>query len=305
MPSMSRAYNLISIKKCQFFLIFKLFLLLPCTATANKWEERKSFVCGYKAVVEYMNSLIIRDRDITLYQIEKLQKGEITAEEVIELTVALMRYRLLPIDETKKKCRFFSYLCIQDNPANATDIIYELAIQYLQRNPHGPNTCHIYSHGRRRQFPLISENCTMAIEKRIRAIPAPLAAAQAGLESAWGTSRFSIQGHNFFGMQTTFSSSTKTKNNPQCTPARRNPKRCVYKFNSIESSFFIYALLLNSYSSYISLREWRYQSELAGATPCNTSMEMARGLNKYAEDPSYVKKIQGTIEKVCQIINDC
>ncbi len=302
---MNYAYTLISIKKCQIFLFLQIFFL-SFTTSAGQWPERKNFICGYKAVVEYMNSLILRDRDITLHQIEQLQKREITEEEVIELIITLMRYRLLPINETQGKCRFFSYLCVQDESTDVTDtLLYNLAVQRLQNNPHGLETCHVYSRGREKVFPLFSPDCKMAIVKRIGAIPAPLATAQAGLESAWGTSRFSVQGHNFFGMQTTFSSSRKTHNHPKCIPAKRNPRRCVYKFTSIETSVFIYTLLLNTYSSYISLREQRYQTNLEEAPPCEASLEMAKGLNKYAEDPDYVKKVQGTIKKVCQIINDC
>ena len=302
---MSGNYILIFIKRCQFFLFLQIFFL-SFTTSANTWSERKNFICGYKAVVEYINSLIIRDHDITLHQIEQLQKREITEEEVIELIMTLMRYRFLPINETNGKCRFFSYLCIQNDPIDETDtLLYNMAVQYLQNNPNGLNNCHIYSNGREKIFPLFSSECKMAIVKRIRTIPAPLATAQAGLESGWGTSRFSVQGHNFFGMQTTFSSAKRTINHPQCIPAKRNPKRCVYKFNSIETNFFIYTLLLNTYPSYISLRERRYQTELANMSPCDVSLEMATGLNKYAEDPNYVKKVQGTIKKVCQIINDC
>ncbi|MDE0118751.1 MAG: glucosaminidase domain-containing protein [Bdellovibrionales bacterium] len=302
---MNRTYTLISIKRCQFFLFLQIFFL-SFTTSADPSQERKKFVCGYKAVVEYMNSLIIRDRDITLHQIEQLQRREITEEEVIELIMTLMRYRLLPINEKQGKCRFFSYLCIQNDPTDETDtLLYDLAVQRLQNNPHGLDNCHIYSSGREKVFSLFSSDCKNAIVKRISAVPAPLATAQAGLESAWGNSRFSVQGHNLFGMQTTFSSTQKTKNHPKCIPARRNPRRCLYKFNSIETSFFIYTLLLNTYPSYISFREQRYQTELAEMPPCDASLEMAKGLNKYAEDPNYIKKIQGTIKKVCQIINDC
>ena len=50
-------------KKCQFFLIFLVFFFLP--NITNSSENRKKFICGYKNVVEYINSLITLDRHST------------------------------------------------------------------------------------------------------------------------------------------------------------------------------------------------------------------------------------------------
>ena len=193
-------------------------------------------------------------------------------------------------------------MCI---PVRTVDTVYEFAETYLQNNPAGPSVCYIRSSGREKTIPIFSEDCREAIEKRIRAIPAPLAVTQAGLESAWGTSNFSNKGNNFFGIQTTFASSKQTQGNSKCIAARRNTKRCVYKFNSIETSFFIYSQLLNSSSAYIPLREHRYQSEIENDNLCDTALKMANGLSRYAEDPNYVQKIKRTMKSVCQIIDNC
>ena len=270
---------------------------------ANSSKNRKDFICGYKNVVEYINSLITLDRHSTLDYIRQMQDHTITEEGMIELVITLMRYRLLPIDEERKrKCRFYSYMCI---PIHTVDPIYSFAEAYLQNNPSGPDFCHIHSAGREKKIPIFHEGCKEAIEKRIRAIPPPLVVTQAGLESAWGTSSFSMNGNNFFGIQTTFSSSKKTKENSKCIAARRNPRRCVYKFDSIETSLFIYSQILNSSSAYITLRTYRYQSEMNNDTPCDTAVKTAKGLSRYAEDPDYVQKIQRMIKNVCQIIDSC
>ena len=298
---MNITQNLITKKKCQFFLIFLVFFFL--SNTTNSLEHRRSFICGYKHVVEYINSLITLDRHSTLAYIEQLQNNTITEEAMTELVVTLMRYRLLPINEHRKnKCRFYSYMCI---PVRTVDTVYEFAETYLQNNPAGPTFCHIRSKGREKTVHIFSEDCREAIEKRIRAIPPPLTVTQAGLESAWGTSNFSNQGNNFFGIQTIFASSQQTQSNSKCIAARRNTKRCVYKFNSVETSIFIYSQLLNSSSVYIPLREYRYQSEIESDTPCDMALKMANGLSRYAEDPNYVQKIKRTIKSVCQTIDSC
>ncbi len=297
---MNTTQNLITKKKCQFFLIFIALFFL--SNIANSSENRKNFICGYKYVFEYINSLITLDRHSTLAYIDQLRNNTITEEGMTELVVTLMRYRLLPINENRKKCRYYSYMCI---PVHTVDTVYEFAETYLQNNPAGPDSCYIRSNGREKTIPIFDEGCREAIEKRIRAIPTPLAVTQAGLESAWGTSNFSNKGNNLFGIQTTFASAKQTQGNSKCIAARRNTKRCVYKFNSIETSAFIYSQLLNSGNAYISLREYRYQAETENDNPCDTASKMANGLSRYAEDPNYVQKIKRTIKSVCQIIDSC
>ena len=299
---MNKKYNLIFIKKCQFVLVF--IILAPLSNNAESLTRQKEFICKYKYVFEYLNSLISLDRDLTLNHIELSRKGKITPDGRIQLITILMRYRLFPIDKNKRgQCRFFNYLCI---PNANRDIFYELALRAIRASPDDLNSCYINSRGREKKISLFSEDCKLAIEKRIRPVPLPLAITQAGWESGWGTSSFSKKGNNFFGIQTVFSSIKKTKYNPQCMPARGNPKRCVYNFNSIETSFYIYFQVLNSARPYIALRDHRYRLELTGkASPCEVSLQMAKGLNHYAEDPNYVQKIQNTIKKVCQIIDSC
>ena len=291
----------IFIKKCQFFLALLLFFFT--FAATGKLDKKKKFICGYKGVVEYINSLIRKDRLFILHHLDNPQKNSAN----IELTATLMMYRLLPINENKKaKCRFFSYLCVQKSSVSeAANTLYESASKYLNKYPEGPAVCHIYSQGKEKTFPLFGEDCQRAVKKRVRAIPVPLAVTQAGLESSWGSSYFAQKGYNFFGIQTQFSSAQKTKSNPKCVPARRFTSKCVYKFTSVETNFFIYAQLLNTGRAYLSLRNNRYQSELAGDKPCKLSQKAAGGLSKYAADPNYVTKVRNNIQKICQTLKKC
>ena len=297
---MNKRHNQIFIKKCQFILVFT--ILISFSGNIESSTRRKNFVCAYNHVAEYINSLITMDRQVTLNYIASFHLGAITEDELVDLTATLIRYRFFPINSTGK-CRFFNYLCI--TPSTEKDTIYELALQAVQTRSSDLGHCYISSGANYEKHSLFGETCRNAIKKRIRPIPPPLILSQAGWESGWGTSFFSIEGNNFFGIQTVFSSSSTTRRNPRCIPARNNPKRCVYNFNSVETGFFIYSQVLNSARSYIQLRNHRYESELRGDTLCNISLQMARGLNRYAEDPNYVQKIQNTIRTVCQIINNC
>lgn len=299
---MNRTHNLIIIKKCQFVLAF--IILSSLSNTSESLTRQEKFICGYKHVAEYINSLISLDRDLTLNYIERLHRGKIKKVDKIHLITILMRYRLFPINQNStRQCRFFNYLCIPDTDKN---IFYELALRSLNTQPDDLGSCYISSRGREKKISLFSTDCRLAIEKRIRPVPPPFAITQAGVESGWGTSRFSIKGNNFFGIQTVFSSTKKTRNKKQCIPARGDPRRCVYNFNSIENGFFIYFQLLNSATPYIRLRNYRYRFEsMSNTTSCEVSLQMARGLSNYAEDPHYVQKIQNTIKTVCQIIDNC
>ena len=294
---MNKIYHLITIKICQFFLVLALFFHVGTSVA-----DRKSFICGYKNVIYYLNSLITHDREITLRYMEALRVGVITKDELKKLVSILMRYRLLPLSQ-EGKCQFYNYLCVSIT-ANKGKTLDSYVDDYLQKSPDGPKNCYVYSSGRQIEVPIFGEDCRIAIDYRIRPIPFPLAITQAGLESAWGTSFFSEKGNNFFGMQAIISK-RKARENPKCMVPRRNARRCVYNFESIETNFFIYSQILNSLSVYNKLRALRYQSELNGDPICETSQKMTEGLKHYAEDPNYVQKLKRTVKTVCQIIDSC
>lgn len=293
---MNKVYHLIIIKICQFFLVFA--LLFNVDASVAQKVDRKNFVCGYKNVIHYLNSLISLDRDRTLRYIEALEAGVISREELRTLVNILMRYRLLPLN-SNKRCRFYNYLCVSIT-ADEGKTLDSYVADYLQRSPGGPTDCYVYSSGRQIKVPIFSEDCRIAIDYRIRPIPFPLAITQAGLESAWGTSSFSEKGNNFFGMQT-----IGIRNRSKCLVPRQNSKRCVYKFKSIETSFFIYSQLLNSLRAYNKVRSIRYKSESNSDSICETASKITEGLKNYAEDPLYVDKLKRTVKTVCQIIDSC
>jgi len=126
--------------------------------------------------------------------------------------------------------------------------------------------------------------------KHVDSISPAMAMAQAANESAWGTSRFSKQGNNLFGIWT-YNEKIGIK------PLRRSPgkKHFVRKFDSIQDSVIVYMHTLNSHPAYKKLREIRYQAQLKGQTL--TGIELAKGLEKYsAKGQEYIKMIQAMIK---------
>ena len=262
----------------------------------------KNFICGYKPVVDYVNSRISLDQRLILHYREKLRKGEITESERVRLTLSLIKYRFLPLQEGKaENCRFYSFLCLQKQSKS----LLQIAEAYIQNNPEGPKECYVRQKGSEQTVQFLNSKCELAIKKRVRPIPFPLGIAQAGLESGWGSSYFAKEGMNFFGVQSTLASAQASIQNRNCVPARQNNKKCVYKFDSPENSFFIYSQLLNSSATYANLWDQRYLSEKEGEHPCKTALKMTPGLKAYAEDRKYTNKVQGAIHQVCKTVPNC
>jgi len=280
-----------------FFISFQAF--------TNTGSNRIDFICGTKYIIEYINSVINIDREITLNHILKWeQTTELTDDELIELTTSLMNYRLFPINIDKKKCRYYKYLCSTSNK-DISHTVYNFATKYLEKHPEGPKVCYIHSNGRENTYSIFSEECKEEIKKRIQTVPVSLVISQSGVESNWGNSYFAKEANNFFGIQTSFSSAQKVRDNAKCIPARNNQKNCVFKFELIDNSFFTYTQLLNSHRAYRSLRDMRYEAKFQQLESCEMAHKMAEGLKHYAKDPKYIKKIQQTITEVCQKINKC
>lgn len=127
------------------------------------------------------------------------------------------------------------------------------------------------------------------LKRRVDIIPASLAVAQAGIESAWGTSRFARQGNNVFG---------KWCFTPGCgiVPARRPPTASyeVEAYDDVAGSVRSYIHHLNSHPVYEVLRERRAEARAQQRRP--TGVELAAGLEFYsAKGYEYVEIIRGVI----------
>lgn len=121
-------------------------------------------------------------------------------------------------------------------------------------------------------------------------VPASLVLAQAANESAWGTSRFAIEGNNYFG-QWCF------RKGCGLVPGSRDEDADheVQKFHDARASVFAYIDNLNSNSAYKELREIRTDLRLSNQSI--TGLALVHGLDHYSQrGQEYVDEIEGLIE---------
>ncbi|MDN2661756.1 glucosaminidase domain-containing protein [Psychromonas sp. 14N.309.X.WAT.B.A12] len=111
---------------------------------------------------------------------------------------------------------------------------------------------------------------------RVNTIPPSLALAQAAEESAWGTSRFALEGNAFFG-QWDFSGNGIKPKQQRTELGNYGIKRFDSPLASVEG----YMLNINSTSAYQSLRDLRAKEVAAGKTYSGTLL--AGTLIKYSE----------------------
>lgn len=125
--------------------------------------------------------------------------------------------------------------------------------------------------------------------RRVDVVPPSLALAQAANESAWGTSRFAVQGNNYFG-QWCF------KEGCGLVPKRRDPDKTheVADFSSPAVSVETYIRNLNRHNAYLPLR--RIRASLREQDEPITGIALAGGLQKYSErGEEYISELRSMI----------
>ena len=124
---------------------------------------------------------------------------------------------------------------------------------------------------------------------RVDEIPVSLVLAQAANESAWGTSRFALEGNNIFG-QWCFEEGCGIIPNRRRSGATHEVKR----FDSISESISGYFQNINTHHSYRYLRELR--AEMRESEDELDSLLLASGLGRYSErGDHYVDEVQNII----------
>lgn len=112
--------------------------------------------------------------------------------------------------------------------------------------------------------------------KRVAPVPYDLVLMQGAKESAWGTSRFALQGNNLFG-EWCFT--------PNCglVPERRTPdmQHEVRVFSSVQASVRSYLRNINTHRAYRGLRQVRQELIEQGLEP--RGKDLAPGLIHYSE----------------------
>ena len=139
--------------------------------------------------------------------------------------------------------------------------------------------------------PLTSIAARRKLMRRVDAVPPSMALAQAATESAYGTSRFALQGNNLFG-EWTFDPGTGL------VPSERPPGETyeVRRFETLYDSVRSYMKNLNTHQAYRAFREHRAHLRAGGLPLRGTAM--ARGLENYStRREDYVEDIQEIIRR--------
>lgn len=138
--------------------------------------------------------------------------------------------------------------------------------------------------------PVPLEELLDRLDRRINGLPPALVLAQAAAESAWGTSRFAREGHNYFG-QWCFS--------PGCglVPKRRRPGAFheVVRFESPAASVAAYFHNINTHSAYHALRLRRQALSRSGTPP--SAEELVAHLGNYSERGEvYIEELRAIMQ---------
>ncbi len=126
---------------------------------------------------------------------------------------------------------------------------------------------------------------------RVDEMPAALMLIQAAKESAWGTSKFAVQGNNLFGQQC-------FKKGCGFIPAARARGRQheVARFDSVRDAVYAYLHNVNTHPRYAAMREIRAQLRTASDTL--TGVKLADGLLAYSERrEAYVNEVKAMIRQ--------
>jgi len=151
-----------------------------------------------------------------------------------------------------------------------------------------------YLSGLRVEYELENEvlntaNLVNRLLRRVDIIPSSLALAQAANESAWGTSRFAVEGNNFYG-QWCYTEGCGI------VPARRiaGENHEVKSFDSVFESVKAYIMNLNTFPNYQKLRDIRQQVRQGGRSIDGISL--SEGLDTYSSrGDDYIFELQSMI----------
>lgn len=129
------------------------------------------------------------------------------------------------------------------------------------------------------------------LKRRIDIVPTELALAQSAHESAWGMSRFAVEGNAMFGQW------TYSRKSEGMIPRKRkrSARHKVAKFPSVRAAVQSYIRNLNTHSAYLYFRKLRSKARENGLKP--DGHNIAHGLINYSEKRQrYVREIQTMIK---------
>lgn len=126
---------------------------------------------------------------------------------------------------------------------------------------------------------------------RVDVIPASLVLAQAANESAWGTSRFTLEGNNIFG-QWCYEEGCGIVPNRRIEGATHEVK----SFETIEAAIEGYFININTHHLYAEFREERARLRRLGQGL--NSIDLVEGLERYSQrGANYIDEVQTLIQQ--------
>ncbi|MFD2229692.1 glucosaminidase domain-containing protein [Alkalimarinus sediminis] len=194
----------------------------------------------------------------------------------------------------EKKQQFFSYLMPIVKQVNNEVLVERKNISTLSQKSSLTNRDKTYLNKLAKKYRVKTslDNHAKFFQRlliKVDQIPPSLVLAQAANESAWGTSRFAVEGNNLFG-QWCFAKGCGL------VPVRRDGDASheVAKFSSVFHSVESYILNLNRHAQYSDLRAIRFRLR-SNEQPIN-GIQLANGLLGYSErGQEYVNEIQSMI----------
>lgn len=200
-------------------------------------------------------------------------------------------------DTREKKSEFFEYFSrIVDNENQRLqthrDILTRLKQDVNGKGKFDKNTTEIVDIFAGLYNLTVSEDKTKQLNTlldRVNIVPRSLVLAQAANESAWGTSRFAVEGNNYFG-QWCFTSGCGLIPNSRASHAKHEVK----VFSSPAESVRSYLHNINTHKAYANLRKIR--AEKMQQNNFIKGIALAEGLSQYSErGAEYIKEIQDII----------
>lgn len=140
------------------------------------------------------------------------------------------------------------------------------------------------------RFDMNNDKHWKTLLRRVDVVPTSLALAQAAMESAWGTSRFAREVHNYFG-QWCFSKDCGM------VPSNRDPgaRHEVKGFDSPDEAVASYVHNLNTHHAYQSFRDIR--AKLRAEDKPLTGVMLSNGLTRYSErGADYIRELRAFIK---------
>jgi Bax protein len=195
----------------------------------------------------------------------------------------------------QKKSAFFDYILPLVNKTNQLVLADRKDLEILAGNESE------LSFFERRKLTQIAENYFVDTQDRsdkeiveqlllrVDPVPPSLALAQAAIESAWGTSRFAVQGNNLFGQWC-------YRKGCGLVPLQRNAESQheVAKFSTVSDSVESYIRNINTHRAYADLRVNR--ARLRGSENSASGFQLAENLLEYSElREKYVHEVQAVI----------